>query len=217
MALTRGIVSYTPYRVGAVPDPDWKGVVLDGLIRGRVSAIDVNLGRDKATGFAVFWDPLDTDFTAEKVFADPLVLFCLRVDRLVVPPSTLRLHVRQRVAEVLAATRRHKLPREEREEIEEQVRADLLRRALPAITACEAVWDTRSNRLRLSTTSQALNEEFTVRAREFLGLELQPLNLVGVLESRLDDEELDQAYHLLPSSFVPAVVADRVTRLEDRT
>lgn len=225
MALTRGIVSYTPYRVVSDPGPDLdrsappahlKAAVLDGLVRGRVSAIDVALGRDRTTGFSVFADPLDTEFTEEKVFADPLVLFCLRTDRLVVPPSTLRLHVRRRVAEVLAATRRQKLPREEREEVEEQVRADLLRRALPAITACEAVWDTRSNRLRLSTTSQSLNEEFTLRAREFLGLELQPLNLVGVLESRLDDEELDQAYHLLPSSFVPATAAARpVTREEE--
>ncbi len=217
MALTQGIVSYAPYQVESAAGPDWKAAVLDGLVRGRVSAIDVAVGRDRTTGFAVFSDPLDTEFTEEKVFFDPLVLFCLRVDRLVVPPSTLRLHVRRRVAEVLAATRRQRLSREEREEVEEQVRADLLRRALPAITACEAVWDTRSNRLRLSTTSQALNEEFTVRAREFLGLELRPLNLVGVLESRLDAEELDQAYHLLPSSFVPAVVADRVSRLEDET
>lgn len=204
MALTKGIVSYTPYRVVGAPGPDWKAAVLDGLVRGRVSTIDVALGRDRTTGFAVFADPLDTDFTEEKVFQDPLVLFCLRVDRLVVPPSTLRLHVRRRVAEVLASTRRQRLSREEREEVEEQVRADLLRRALPAITACEAVWDTRSNRLRLSTTSQAMNDEFVLRAREFLGLELQPLNLVGVLDGRLDEGELDQAYHLLPSSFVPA-------------
>lgn len=204
MALTQGIVSYTSYRVETAPGPDLKAAVLDGLVRGRVSAIDVALGRDRATGFAVFADPLDTEFSEEKVFHDPLILFCLRVDRLVVPPSTLRLHVRRRVAEVLAATRRHKLPREEREEIEESVRADLLHRALPAITACEVVWDTRSNRVRLSTTSQAIQEDFTARAREFLGLELRPLNIVGVLDVCLGEEDLDRVYHLVPSSFVPA-------------
>ncbi len=206
MGIARGVVSYTPYLVEGALGSDWKAAVLDGLIRGRVTTIDAGLGRDKAIGFAVFSDPLDTDFTEEKVFADPLVLFSLRMDRLVVPTSTLRLHVRRRVAEVLEATRRHRLPREEREEIEEQVRTDLLRRALPAITACEVVWDTRSGRLRLASTSPAMGEELMVRMREFLGLELKPLNLVGVLETCLNEDEVEQAYRLLPTSFVPATV-----------
>lgn len=212
MALARGTVSYTAYRVMAAPGPDLRAVVLDGLIRGRISTMDVALGRDRTTGFAVFADPLDTDFTEEKVFWDHLVVFSLRTDRLVVPSSTLRLHIRRRVAEVLAATRRERLPREEREEIADAVRVDLLRRTLPAITAYEVVWDTRSDRVRLSTTSQALADDFTSRVREFLGLELQPLNLVGVLESRLDEEERAQVYHLLPSTFVPATPSRRGRR-----
>jgi len=207
MAMSRGIVSYTPYRVRSGPSD--RMAVLDGLIRGRIAPIDVAAGRDRAIGFAVFEDPLDTEFTEEKVFFDPLTVFCIRADRLGVPPSTLRLHVRRRVTEALAATRRQKLPREEREQIEQQVREDLLRRAVPAITACEVVWETRSNRVRLSSTSASLNEEFLTLAREFLELELEPMNLVGVLEDRLDDQQVDQAYHLLPSSFIPAPAAAR--------
>lgn len=207
MGMTRGVASYTSFRVLSAPGPDFKAAVLDGLVRGRISNIDVDLGRDRTTGFAVFADPLDTDFTAEKVFADPLVLFSLRMDRLVVPRSLLRLNVRRRVAEVLAATRRERLPREEREELEVAVRSDLLRRALPDITACEVVWDTQANRVRLWSTSPLLVEEFMSRAREFLKVELQPLNLIGILESHLNDEDLARVYRLIPFSFVPAANA----------
>jgi len=195
-------VSYTVYEVTSGPMESLEQAVLDGLGRGRIGRIDVELGHDRTSGFATFDDPLDTEFSADKVFFGSLILFSYRMDRLSVPSSTLKLYVRQRVMQNLAATRREKMPKQERDELAEAVRAELLRRTVPTISAWPVVWDQESGRVRLYTTSAAANEEFMRRMRDVLGVELTPLNTVGVLESRLDDAELDKVYHLLPTSFL---------------
>lgn len=202
MGFKQTAISYTGYEVLAAPGPDLKEAVVDGLIRGRVFPIDIDAGRDRTAGFAVFDDPLDLDFTNEKVLFDPLIVFSFRTDRLTVPSSTLKLYIRKRVNENLAATRRQKMPKQEREELAEMVKHELLRKAIPAIQSYDVVWDTSSGRLRIFTTSAAVLEDFATRARELLGLELRPLNTVGILESRLDERELHEAYHLLPATFL---------------
>ncbi|HOI11958.1 MAG TPA: hypothetical protein PK313_15865, partial [Myxococcota bacterium] len=118
MGFSSNTISYTTYEVLQAP-PDWKEAVVEGLRHGRIYAIDIDAGRDKAAGFAVFDDPLNTDFAPENCVFDPLVLFAFRMDRLTVPASTLKLYVRRRLAENLAATRREKMPREERDELAE--------------------------------------------------------------------------------------------------
>lgn len=204
MPFARGVLSYTLFRVSTEIAHGWKDALLNGLTRGRISPVDVALGKDRAIGFATFFDPLDTEFTIEKVVFGELALFSLRVDKLVVPASTLKLHTRQRISQVLAETRREKLSRQEKEEIAAQVRRDLLQRALPSISAFEVVWHVSARCVRIATTSQSVAEEFAVRAREFLGIELKPMNVVGVLEINLPKENVERVYRLAPVSFAPA-------------
>jgi hypothetical protein len=203
MGFTQNSLSYTVYEVVGGAAKDSRDAILDGLQLGRISMIDIDVGHDRATGFAVFDDPLDTNFTAEKVFFDPLVLFGFRVDKLTVPSTTLRLYVRKRVNENLAATRREKMPKNERDAIKETVHSELLRRAIPAISAVDVVWDTVTNRVRIFTTSTAMNDEFVSRCRDRLNLELRPLDLVGVVDARMDETEAHEVWHLLPTSFLP--------------
>lgn len=202
MGFMTGTSSYMPYQVAGKEGPSGRESILKGLSKGRIASIDVDLGHDRACGFSVFDDPLDNEFTAEKVFFDPLVVFCLRIDKLTLPATTLRLYVRSRVSEALAAAGRSMMPRAEREEIAEQVRGELLRRTLPTISAYEVVWDTSTGRVRLYTSSQTANEEFTGRFKENLGVGLTPLNTVGILESHLDGSAIEEVYRLMPATFV---------------
>jgi len=215
MGFARGTGSYTPYLVRGADSKTGRDAVIEGLARGRISPIDVALGHDRSTGFSVFDNPLDLEFSVDKVFFDPLVLFCLRIDKLSVPPSTLRLHIRSRVNEVLAARGSRGLPRSQRDDISEQVRGELLRRALPAIGAYEVVWDTSIDRIRLYSSSPAVNEEFALLVREYLELDIQPMNTVGVLEHGLEGEEMDTVYHMMPTTFVAANPAAAGPREDD--
>jgi DNA recombination-dependent growth factor C len=195
-------VTYTCYVVREAPGPDLQVAVLEGLVRGRIFKIDIAVGHDRAAGFATWEDPLDVEFTAEKVFFGPVALFTLRLDRIVIPASTLKLYTRQRIRQNLESTRREKMPRAEREELSEAVRADMMRKAIPTISSYPVTWDLESGRVRLHSTSAAVCDEFVTRCRDNLGLELRPLNTVGVMESGLDERELDAAFHLLPASFL---------------
>ncbi|MGI6682920.1 MAG: recombination-associated protein RdgC [Myxococcota bacterium] len=201
MGFTSNTVSYTTYEVLQAPN-DLKEALVDGLKQGKIHAIDIEAGRDKAAGFAVFDDPLSTDFAEENTIFNPLILFSFRMDKLTVPTSTLKLYVAQRVRENLLATRREKMPRQERDELAEMVKTDLMKRAIPAINGYDVVWDTNTNRIRIFTTSASVCEEFVARAQTFLQLELRPLNTVGVLEQHLTERELNEAYHLLPTTFL---------------
>lgn len=89
MGFTSNTVSYTTYEVLQAPN-DLKEALVDGLKQGKIHAIDIEAGRDKAAGFAVFDDPLNTDFAEENTIFNPLILFSFRMDKLTVPTSTLK-------------------------------------------------------------------------------------------------------------------------------
>jgi DNA recombination-dependent growth factor C len=217
MGFANNTVSYVTYRF---VDSKWTGEelrkkILDGLTVGRIGAIDVDLGNDQTSGFALFEDPLDTEFTEQTAFYDPLVLFSFRMDKLVVPANTMRLFVRRRIQERLDSTRRQKMPREERDELTAEVKLDLLRKALPSITTVDVVWDLKNAAIRFYSNSNALNEAFLVRFNEHLDMKLQAMNAVGILENRLDDRELEQVWHLLPTSFLLGGPIEIGTRSDD--
>lgn len=191
---------------GALHDP---AALLDGFVRGRIGKIDVNAGHDRAVGFARFEDPLNAEFADPADYhVPPLVAFSFRVDRIHVPASTLRLAIKSRIAENLAATRREKMPRQEREELTEDVRRGLMLRTPATITAFPVVWDLAAGRVRISTRSAAVVEDFLVRARECLGVDLQMATIPALLEG-LTEKEQHEAYHLLPASFVAGSGAGR--------
>jgi len=216
MGFLQRTVSFFTWEVLESPLPDHRQDLLDALVRGRIAPIDVDLNRSEAAGFALFEDPLDTDFQEANVFFDPLVVFSYRLDRLSVPPSTYRLHLRRRIAETLAANQRSRLRKEEREELAERVRMELLRRCLPTITAHEVVWDVPKRRIRLFTTATKTREEFQDRARQTLGLSLRPLHLQGTLEIGLTPEEYERVLSLLPERLVGGTWFDPATEEESR-
>ena len=203
MGFVNNTVSFVSYQVveNDIQGEALRNKILEGITVGRIGGIDVDLGNDQAAGFALFEDPLSTEFSEGAVFFDPLAVFSFRIDKLSVPPTTARLYVKRKVQERLESTRRSMMPREERQEITDSVKLDLLRRALPAINAVDVVWDMRTNRIRFYSTSPSVNEDFLVRFNQYIGLKLRAMNGVGVLESRLDQRELDQVWHLLPTSF----------------
>lgn len=194
--------TYTCYRVIEIPAMDPQMALMDGLMRGRISRIDVESGRDRAVGFATWEDPLDTEFTPEKVFFGSQALFSFRIDRIAIPSSTLKLFVRQRIKQNLEATHRKKMPRQERDELVETVRTELVRKAIPTINAYQVMWDMEAGRIRLNTSTSSICDEFSTRCRHILGLVLKPMNLVGVMENGLTKSELDEVYRLLPTSFI---------------
>lgn len=204
MGFSNNTVSYVSYRVveSSLSGEELRQTILDGLSRGRISKIDVDLGTDRSTGFALYDDPLSTDFTHEGVFFDPLVLFAFRADKLTVPATTMKLYVRRRIREHLDATRRDKMPREEREELTAAVKLDLLKKALPTINTADVVWEINTGRIRFYSTSAILNEDFMIRFNEYLGIKIQAMNAVGILESHLDERDLHDVWHLLPTSFL---------------
>lgn len=194
-------VSFTTYKIESPFEIDI-GQIIKGLEKGRISEIDVSQGKDRTVGFAVFGNPLDVEFTEEKVVFETLILFSFRQDKLTIPSSTLKLYYQQKVKEKMIATRRERLRREEMDEIKEKVRIDLLRRALPSINAFDCVLDVRNRTLRIFTTNRSILDEFSTMAKEFLGLEIFEDNMVRVMEDNFSQEDMDRILRLKEDTII---------------
>lgn len=204
MGSSSNTVSYVTYRVidPGLGRDQLRENILRGLGTGRIKGIDVDLGNDRAAGFSLYEDPLSIEFGEHGVFFDPLVLFSFRMDKLVIPANTQRLYINRRVQERLNAQGREHMKREERQELADQVKLELLRKALPSITAVDVVWDMDRNTIRFYSTSAAQNEEFLEYFNQHMNIKIQAMNALGILESRLDERELSEIWHLLPTSFL---------------
>lgn len=201
MGFVKGSVSFTPYRVirQTVCDLEY---ILAALNAGKIGTIDIDLGNDHACGFATFEDPLSTDFRIDNFLFEDLVLFSFRMDSLDIPAETLRLHVQRHIQERLSSSRRQKMPREEREEIVNVVKLDLLRRAIPKSKAVDVIWQMGTGTLLFASNSTKLNQAFLIRFMEHFDINLMRMNAVGIIESRLEELVRNDVYHLLPTSFL---------------
>jgi len=195
---------YTAFRVSD-PAAITEDTLCEALTRGRIGKIDVDAGFESAYGFAEYADPLSTRLDACEVWlSNTLAVWSFRVDSIKVPASTLKLHIRKRVAENLTATRRTMMPKAERDELAEQVRLDLLKRTPATIKAVGVVYDAETGLIRLDATSEKMIDFFVARAQECLGVNLTTLDAVGVIDSAFGANEAahNEIYHLLPTAFV---------------
>jgi DNA recombination-dependent growth factor C len=191
-------VTFVTYRVSQIPSED---EIFEGIVRGKIGKVDLALGKDRTCGFAMFQNPLSTDFSKEDVFFQGFVFVSFRIDKYVVPASTLRLYVKERIESILKESGRQRIRKEEREEITKEVRNSLLSRALPAINAYKVIWDTDKRALRLFCTARGVRDEFEAWAHEFLGITLSPFNMATIVGDTLGQGARQKALKLLPVTF----------------
>jgi DNA recombination-dependent growth factor C len=191
-------VTFVTYRVSQIPSEE---EIFEGIVRGKIGKVDLALGKDRTCGFARFQNPLSTDFSKEDVFFQGFVFVSFRIDKYVVPASTLRLYVKERVESILKESGRQRLRKEEKEEIADEVRKSLLSKALPAINAYKVIWAVEKRVLRLFCTSRAVRDEFEAWMHEFLGVTLSPFNMATILRDSLGKGAMQKVLHLLPVNF----------------
>jgi len=113
---------------------------------------------DMAFGWCNLQRPLLDIDPADLAFNDHLV-FALRIDRYLLPDSTLAAHVSERVADI-QAERSMELSKSEVADVKEQVRRELRLRLLPTIRTYDVVWDRGEGVVWLFTQSNPVVEAF---------------------------------------------------------
>jgi hypothetical protein len=189
MGAFSGSVNARAYRIIGVPD-NWDTAIAE-LNRSRFKELDPASGRDKTFGWVLAENPFSTDFTKESIFYGNCLVLSLRMDTVSVAPAQVKFHLEKLVREKLKAEGREHLAKKERQELAEELRFEMLRRALPQIRVAEFVWDTESNRLWYFSRSPGMVDPFEELFKECFGVQLVAESPYTVANALLGQEKAD--------------------------
>ena len=145
---------------------------------------------EMSTGWVQVDDHRDGSFSVPAAFwRDHYLVFTLRRDQRRVPASILKSHVQEATLAFLQANPgMHRVPKQRREEIKDNVRLSLLARTFAVPSTYDAVWDTRSGILTFTSLSTKTVDVFEgLFKKTFEGLRLVALHPMARAESLVDE------------------------------
>jgi DNA recombination-dependent growth factor C len=152
----------------------------DGLDEERVGWCDWRNG---------LYIPPDPDWVA----IDQYRLFGLRVDSRKVPPALLAAHVELRIARIIAEKDIQALGKEARLSIQDEVKAEMLKKIMPTMKVHDVVWDLKGGEVLFSASSSKAQTALAKLFMKSFGVELvpmMPLHLAGKLAPEIPTEAL---------------------------
>lgn len=170
-------LSFRRYRIrGGVPSP-----FTDDFHR-RLTARrfePLAAGEERAFGWVTADNLLRTDFGIETVVRGEYAAFALRLDRRRVSPRLLKAHLDLEVGARLAAARDAggpaRISREERRDLREGLRKELLARAQPSVDAWTVLVKPKPRLALVLTLGRTANELVQLLFRDTFERELEPL------------------------------------------
>lgn len=129
---------------------------------------------EMSVGWTDIENIIDTDFKYAKYNCGSYLIFSLRIDRRSLPPALLKLKVMEKEKKYLAENDNKRLYRQEKEEIKERTRLELLERALPIPSFYEVCWSSSKNTVIFGSHSDKVTEAFQKLFKESFQLNLLP-------------------------------------------
>ncbi len=170
MGLLKGSLTFSRYRTPDKLPRNFREFV-DRQIKLNAFR-DGSLGADeKNSGWTSMENILDTKFAqADYLYGDYLAI-SLRLDRKSVPPSLLKLKMLEAERKFLSARKR--LSKEQRDELKEQIRLELLSKAHPVPSFFDVCWSLSGGWLLFSSLSAGVMEEFEALFKKTFDISLQ--------------------------------------------
>ena len=146
--------------------------------------------KEEIEGWCHVHNLLDTDFTdLNQWLYNHYALFCLRVDKKVLPAKLFRAHLEKRVQEWCTQNDKERCPRGERDEIKDLLEIEMLKSCLPRVQTIEVCWNLAEGWLLFHSHSAGANDRLRKLFLNTFGLKLVPQNPLDIL----GDEALESA------------------------
>jgi DNA recombination-dependent growth factor C len=126
-------------------------------------------------GFVNINDPLDSELTTEKTLLANYRAFSLRIDRRVVPPSTLKIRIMEETKKILQETGQQCLYREQREDLRARVELELLSKVPPVTEIYDIAIDTLTGIVYVASVTAKVVDTFLDAFKEAFGIRLHTL------------------------------------------
>lgn len=159
MGFLKGTATFRRYRVVGDEPPDFR-TFLDRQIKLHAFSGLAAGSDEKSMGWTSIDNVLDTDFEYANYQYDEYALFSLRIDRKILPPSLLRVKTMEAEQQYLKEKGLKKIFREQRLELKEAIRGDLLKTAQPVPSFYEVCWALSGGWLLFGSLSEKVAEDF---------------------------------------------------------
>jgi len=176
--------------VGDLPRKDLYEWASERLSKNSFQSID-NTTDEVASGWVHIDDSTQNSFAYPRAFwRDHYLTMTLRRDRRRVPSAVFRAHLQDAEREFLAAhPGLRRVPKQKKEELREAVKAALFAKTLPTPSMVDAIWDTNSNLVTLTSLSPKAIELFDNHFKNtFEGLRLLMVHPFSRAERVLKDD-----------------------------
>jgi len=172
MGLLQGTLTLRRFlALGPVPNAD---DLCAGLDQGRYRPFEDGMEEERY-GWADWRNPLVTPPEPDYIFQDRFAVFALRIDTRKVPPMLLKAHTDLRIQNLLKEKDLAFVGREARISLQDEVKAELLRKVLPTPRIVEAAWDLKGGVIWTTAGSSKAQSHLTSLCMKSFGIELQPL------------------------------------------
>jgi recombination associated protein RdgC len=130
--------------------------------------------QEKTMGWTGIQNVLDTDFRHASYAWGDYLLFSLRIDRRMVPPSLLKVRALEAEMQYIKETGRKKCDKMAREQIREGLRQDLLSQIHPTPSFYEICWSVSKGCLLFTCLSEKVMQDFQDLFKSAFGLAAAP-------------------------------------------
>ncbi|MDT8317095.1 MAG: recombination-associated protein RdgC [bacterium] len=193
MGILSNTVSICQFKVmGDLPEGDLCQWSSDRLAENAFKSID-NTVQESSFGWVHLDDMKQGSFDMPRTFwRDNYSVFTLRRDQRKAPAVLLKSELQRVESEFLAANPTFKrVPKGERDNLHDAVRASLFARILPSPTTCDAVWDRKKGVVTFTSLSQKTVDLFVDLFNEtFEGLRLVMVHPIMRAEMVLGEETI---------------------------
>ena len=175
MGLISGSGSFTRYWVdNPLPQNFIEG--LPGKIaRYAFKTLEENSFEEHSIGWVNIMDILDSRFNAMEYLKEPFLAMSFRVDKRKVPQTALKQYCQEAEEKIMEREQLEFLPKMIRQEIKEDARNRLLKRAIPVSNAYDMIWNIHYGTLLFGGVNNKLCDEFAEFFLKTFDLHLQPV------------------------------------------
>ena len=207
MGALQGTLTYKLFYVEGELPSDLKGTFLAGIKHRAFFPLTPEDEDEERIGWVPIDRPLETEFTADKVFFNDFVNLSLRHDKYVVPSQLLKAHAGEAERAYKAQNEKKKLSKFERDDIKDMVRRQLKEQSLPRMKTIDMSWELSEMRVRFWNQSTKMCEIFQGYFEDTFGLRIVPANpYTHAMNLGLDNVQVERLAAVEPSQFVEGTV-----------
>ncbi|MGM0609512.1 MAG: recombination-associated protein RdgC [Thermodesulfobacteriota bacterium] len=196
-------IAYTRYKIiEEIPESLWPDI-LNRLKKKAFREIE-NTSQERGFGWVCFDEMLDSEWAVSVPEKAEFLAFALRLDTRRVPAAVLNKHFKiaqKEKIKQLAEQGKKFLPRTQKKELRDQVRAKLLARTLPVPAIFDVIWDTNEQTVYLASNRDKVKELFTDLFLQTFELNLEPMSPYFLAQKMLTPERTKQLDDLEPTIF----------------